>query len=553
MTRGPASLPHRLGVLLAVVAFVAIFAVLVVRGARDLEDHLAEWAGEELGRRTDGTYHLTLSDLSIRPLTGSISLDSATMTTDTARNRRRDKPLPNLEWRAYGCRVVGLDLLRIVLFKSFVARELGCSRAVARVALPSRPQKERGPSSDSAPAVTLEKLAGSFGLSSFRFAKVSLPALGFTLEQPSARGASSLRLERARFEAKDIRFDRATGDRKRPALWADRARLRASGLVMRPDTLSRVVIAGLEVGLTDSTLRLAGVRHAPSIPENEWVRRVRGRRDQIRFELDSLTARGVAYRAFMTEGDIGISALHLEGARFDVLTDKRIPRGHPSRHRTPQQLATSTSRAFHLDSVIIGRGTIVYREREPRRERPGLVTFDSMRATILNLHLPSRGRPLRIRASARLMGAGLLTVQTTVPLDAPDFRYELSGRLRAMPAKAFNRFLAENESFEFDDGWVEGITFHQASRAGQATTTLTPRYRDLSVEPTDDGGGVVGSVSRGVNELIADAFVVQSRNPDKEGENLRTARTVRRYDPTQNWIQFVWFGLRDALKETLKE
>ena len=151
------------------------------------------------------------------------------------------------------------------------------------------------------------------------------------------------------------------------------------------------------------------------------------------------------------------------------------------------------------------------------------------------------------------MSAGLLTVQATVPLDAPDFRYAVSGRLRAMPAKAFNRFLAENESFKLDGGWVEGITFRQTSRTGRATTTLTPRYRDLSVESTGDGGGVVGSVRRAANELIADAFVVQSRNPDEDGKNLRTARTVRHYDPTQSWTQFLWLGLRDGLKEAVKE
>jgi len=553
MVRAPARLPRRLVVLLAVVAFAVIFAVLAVRGARDLEDHLGEWAAEELAHRSDGVYRLILSDLSIRPLTGSISFDSATVATDTAPTRRREKPLPSLELRGYGCRVVGLDLLRIVLFKSFVARELGCSRAVARVALPSRPGKERRPTSDSAPAATLGKLARPLGLSSFRVAEVSFPALGFTLEQPNARGGSSIRLDQARFEAKDMRFDPTARGRKRPALWADRARLRASGLVMRPDTLSKVAIAGLEVGLTDSTLRLAGVRHAPTIPENEWVRRVRVRRDRIHFELDSLRARGVAYRALLADGDIRIRVLELEGARLDVLADKRIRRARPMRHRIPQQLAANPGRALLLDSAVVTRGTIVYREREPDRERPGHVSFDSVRATILGLHLPSQGRPLRIRASAKLMNAGLLAVEATVPLDAPDFRYELSGSLRAMPVKAFNRFLAENESFEFDDGWVEGITFRQTARAGQAMTTLTPRYRDLSVEPTDDGGGVIGLVSRGANELIADAFVVRSRNPDEDGENLRTARTVRSYDPAQNWLRFVWFGLRDALKEALKE
>jgi hypothetical protein len=36
-------------------------------------------------------------------------------------------------------------------------------------------------------------------------------------------------------------------------------------------------------------------------------------------------------------------------------------------------------------------------------------------------------------------------------------------------------------------------------------------------------------------------------------ENLRTVRTVRRYDPTNTWFQFLWFGLRDGLMEAVKE
>jgi hypothetical protein len=47
--------------------------------------------------------------------------------------------------------------------------------------------------------------------------------------------------------------------------------------------------------------------------------------------------------------------------------------------------------------------------------------------------------------------------------------------------------------------------------------------------------------------------VVRSRNPDEDGDNLRTARTVRRYDPANSWIRFLWFSLRDALTEALKE
>ena len=103
---------------------------------------------------------------------------------------------------------------------------------------------------------------------------------------------------------------------------------------------------------------------------------------------------------------------------------------------------------------------------------------------------------MRIAAGARLMNEGLLTMKASVPLDAPDFRYELSGKLGRMSAASFNRFLGENESFEFESGRIEGITFRQAAKGGRVTTTLTPRSRDRSVEAADEGGGLAGSVKR---------------------------------------------------------
>ena len=542
-------------VVLAAVALTLACVALAFRWwDRSVEDRLGRWAVAEITRRTDSTYRLALGDLSFLPLAGSISFDSAVVSTDSVRNRHRKSPLPALEWRARGCRVSGLDVVRLVFRRSFVARDLGCDRVVAGIVLASRAEDEGLSTADSAsPAAVLEKPARQLGLSSFEVADVSFPALSLTLERPGKGGGSSIRLEHARLEAENLVFDLTANPRERRALSAGRARLTATRLILRRDTLTEIAIAALEADLTDSTLRLAGVRHEPSIPEDQWLRRVRVRRDRIRFELDSLRARGVAWRAFVATSDIGVRALELEGVRLDVLTDKRIPRGRPQRHRSPQQAAADGGPALRLDSVLVSRGTIVYREREPGSERPGQVSFDAVRGRVLNLHLPSLGKALRIEAGARLMNEGLLTVEASVPLDAPDFQYRLSGRLGRMSATAFNRFLAENESFDFGKGSVDGIDFRQTVSGGRALTTVTPRYHSLSVRPTSEGGGLLGSVKRAVKKFVANAFVVHDRNPDEDGDHLRTARIVRRYDPVKTWLQFLWFGLRDGLMEALKE
>jgi hypothetical protein len=424
---------------------------------------------------------------------------------------------------------------------------LECRQLKVDLALAPRTREDSAGAADSTNVEgSARQLIRPLGVSSLRIAEISFPSMSLHLRRPGPRGGSSVALQRARFEATGIVVDPSIAT-------VDRARLAATGLVLRPDTLIDFSAARLAADFTDSTLTLTDAKHEPAIPEAEWVRRVRVRRDRVHFTLDSLRGRGVAYRAFLTSGDVAIRALELRGARLDVLSDRRIPKGLPRRHRTPQQVAAQTRSALRLDTIVVGGATITYRERKPETEGPGVVSFERVRATILDLDLPSRGKPLRVEASARLMGEGVLRARLSAPLDASDFRYELSGRLGRMPAKAFNRFLSVNEAFALDGGWVEEIEFRQAVAGGRARTTVTPRYRDLSVDPTGEGGGIIGSATRGVKEFLAQAFKVRSSNPGDPGKAPRVARTVRRYYPTSTWLQFLWFSLRDGLMEVVKE
>ena len=260
---------------------------------------------------------------------------------------------------------------------------------------------------------------------------------------------------------------------------------------------------------------------------------------------------GIAYRTLITTGDVEIRAIEAHGFRLNVLSDKRLPKGKPERHQTPQHAAASVEFPFRVDTVTVTGGDIVYLEHRPEKERPGRISFDSVHARVLDLNIPSGGKPLRIEARARFMNEGRLSVHATVPLDAKDFRYELEGKLGPMPATAINAFLGEVEAIKLEKGQVDSIDFRQVVVRGRSKTTLTPRYHDLSVESADKGGGVIGSVKRGVVKFVANTFKVHDENPTDEGKHVRVANAIVPYDPTKSWVQIIWHGLREGLKLTV--
>ena len=132
------------------------------------------------------------------------------------------------------------------------------------------------------------------GIPLFRINEISFPQLSFTLRRPGPNGGASAVLERAEFRVADLVFDPIADPRARRSVSSRYARIEAKGLVMRRDTLAEFTIARLETDLTDSTLGLAGVRRAPSLTDEEWVRAQKVRRDRIR--VGSRQCRGAGNR-----------------------------------------------------------------------------------------------------------------------------------------------------------------------------------------------------------------------------------------------------------------
>jgi len=534
-------------------AFLALL-VLAVGGAlylrwwdRYVEVGLGKWAVAEVSRRTGGTYQLILGDLDFRPLAGSLSFDSAVTVTDTAANRKRAAPLPILNARATGCQLSGVGVLSLLLQKHFNARHMGCGSVTASVQLllVAAVVADKDTEPTRAPD---ERPAPPLGISHFRIANVSFPTLVFSLRRPIPRGQSYLSLERARLTAELMEYD-PTAPLGQRAGSSKGVRLDASGFLLRPDTVSEFAIGGIDIGLSDSTLRLDSVVYRLRVPDSVWAKAQRRRTDRIMFGFDSLVGRGLDYRKFVRAGEFNVRVLELNGARLDVLSDKRLPPNPPSRHSIPQVAAQSTSPALRLDTLILHDAQIVYQEHKPKRDRPGKLTFGKLEASMANVHIPSQGAPLEIDVSTRLMNAGLLTAHATVPLDAADFEFKLKGKLGTMPAMMLNEFLEHTEPMVLKGGTIDSMNFSINTSKGVAKTTLVPYYHDLAID--FKGGGVGGFLKAGLIEFAANKFKVRATNPEGAGKPPRKATTTRTYDPMKAWLAYLWLCLRDPMMKTI--
>ncbi|HEY7192893.1 MAG TPA: hypothetical protein VH439_04055, partial [Gemmatimonadales bacterium] len=531
---------------------------------RYVETSLGQWAVAEISERTHGVYTLVLGDLDFRPIAGSLSFDSALVITDTTLNRSRGNPLPTLRARATGCRISKVSVLGLMLLKRFEAGAMGCQVVATAVelapatappkAIPSPPQPA-SPPAPQLPQATVDSgprqiLKPPLGIRKFEISNIAFPTLQFSIRRVRLRGEASFEIAHARLVGDKVEFDPTATPGTPEAFLSVGLRVGGSDLQFKPDPLTRYSLGGIDIGLSDSTLSLSNLTLGPSVTDEEWQRHQKTRRDRIRFSLDSLAAAGIQYRTLARTGEVHIRRVLLRGARFNVLSDKRLPAGLKKAHVTPQAAAQGTAPAVRIDTIVVDRSEISYLEHKPKRERPGRLDFADLTGRISNVDLPSSGSPLTIDLNTRLMGAGAMSVHATVPLDATDFRWNLTGRLGSMPASALNGFLEETLPIRAKGGQIDSMIFVTSTTGGVSKTTLTPYYRDLGIDFVSQGG-VTGFLKAGLIEFGANKFKVRTDNPEESNKPPRSAKTSRRYEPTQSWLSFLWLGLRDGLLKTV--
>jgi hypothetical protein len=337
-------------------------------------------------------------------------------------------------------------------------------------------------------------------------------------------------------------------------------RLKASGVERRWDDY-RTALRTLSLDLGSGAAVATGLSYGTVGTDADFTRRRRWRTDRIGVSADSLDVSGIdaaawvrrgAYRA----GHIGVTGLHL-----DVFSDKRKPsRGTRTVHKYPQEWFRTTPLDLHVDSATIA-GRVTYRERGAENPSTGVLRFENLRLSLANGGTdPARVRgdsTIRLRATARLMGAGPLRLELTLPMYARQFDGEWSGSLGGMDVSAFNELLTGISTMRFTNGSIDRIDFKASIRNGVSRGTVQPRWRDLSVElPGVARTGILRGIRRAIAKFAANQFVVRIDNHAGMGtaENPQepiNATIQHRWTQRETLLQHLWFSLRDALVVTL--
>jgi hypothetical protein len=216
----------------------------------------------------------------------------------------------------------------------------------------------------------------------------------------------------------------------------------------------------------------------------------------------------------------------------------------------PAELLAAVHVPVQVDSMEIVNARLNYGERFAVEGKAACITMDSMEVRAEGIDTKAGpDAPVVLRAKAKFMKAGRMTVQMSIPLGSPDFSLQYSGTLSAMDLRALNTFIETAEQMRIKKGDLQSAAFEIHVEDGRASGSVRVVYRGLVLAAIDKKTGSEMGVADFLTSFIANTFKIHGTNvPDKSGK-LRIGKVtyVRKWDDP--FFRFEWFALRSGVKD----
>jgi hypothetical protein len=559
---------------LAFLALSALGAYLFVRarGNRMLQGAGEAWIAHRVAALSDSVYQVRLHRLRYQPETRSLRFDSLVVGTDVVRNQARHRPLPTLTLSVHNGRVTGIDAWDIVSGRRIRAKEVGFDSVRTVVVLPPIFHDSAAAASPKAPVDTAprpvlfvigEADSAVLGSALAVVERVRFDNMGGRLVLPLADGPQELELAGLSVDLEHVTFD-PRREATSPFHVAD-VRVEAHRFVGDLGKTDRLSLAGLSGSFKDSTFTLDSVRLAPRDGDAGYMKGRKHRGTRVQVGADRLAVEGLDWNGLIQGTRVAARRLVVDGLELDLLLDKRLPANPgPKKPRPyPQQRVAALRGSVAIDSVILHKSRVQYGERSPTADRPGRLRFEDIEGAITNFNNDPRRQtdstPLRLDATAKLMGAGRLEALIEFPLLSPHFDARYRARLGRMDATRLNEILGPLVGVEIKEGEFTSLLLDAHVRNGVYSGILVPQYRGLGVsipqtaQQKKEEHGIKGffkGAKRSAMKVAANT-VVRTNNPPKPDKPPVTGKVAHVRRPWESFWAGIWQSLKPALKESL--
>lgn len=293
------------------------------------------------------------------------------------------------------------------------------------------------------------------------------------------------------------------------------------------DSLYWLTLHGLEYNSKQRIAKLDSFFSHPRDGEGAFSKKVGFQETRYECRLADLKAEGLDLASLVEGRELNIKSIRIGSGAADFYMNRGYP---PPREETEHvvisQRILSLGIPLRIDSLVVQKLAVSYKEYNPASEKSAVIRFESVTGAAYNItNVPSviASNPrMKVSVHGQFMGA-VIRAAMNFALDRTDGSFTASLEANKVPAEKLNSILTSTMLIEAREGILNKLEATVTGTANKAIADVKLLYEDLKINLLENKGN--GLEKKGLKSMFANILIFDD-NP-KDGK-LRTANGIQK-------------------------
>lgn len=275
----------------------------------------------------------------------------------------------------------------------------------------------------------------------------------------------------------------------------------------------------------------------------------RMRKSVLTLTVDSITLSGLDLDKSLTDEALRISHMGIHGANVAVDLDKTLPESAPTPVLLPPAALAAMPFSIRLDTLELKNAKAIYRERDPRTKRWGVIPFEHLHGTFTNVtndaEAIAAGENIKGEFACTFFDSAKVSGRYTAALDGSE-RFTVTTELTGLFLPKVNSATRPLLRMQVESGELHNMEMRMEGNAKRAKGKMTMDYSDLlvRVEP-----GTPKELRHSMFGSVMDAMLSQAYGGAMSADREQSFSIER--DPDRSMLTYLWHATREGLARNL--
>ncbi|HEX6428016.1 MAG TPA: hypothetical protein VF008_10040 [Niastella sp.] len=500
---------------------------------------------------SDSLYRITYDTIDIDEVDGEIVIKNLRLTPDSTYKKSNDSTLPKnlLQVTVPEIIISGVQTDAAVLDKEVVASMIKLTSPVVTMFTNRQSTKENDTTSaaDKIYKVLLR------GLEKISVDTIIITDADYHICQWS-NGDTIFSGSKIHAQLHHINISDSTSTDTSRVLFAENATLDVNKiLIRRSNQLYHYQFNEIQLRSRDRSFAVKKLHVTPTLDEAAHMRAVKWQTDRLDFDLYNLLFKQVNVQEILN-GNLIADELTIKNAQFKIFRDKAYPQKKESKiGHNPHQELLKIPIDIALKKIIVQGGYIEYKEKNPQTGSSGVVVFNDINASLLNV----TNRPDKIRENDRFTVHFNSRFLNKIPLSATlqfylsnkNGKYTVNARMKSTDATIFNQLSKPMALVEINSGTINSLDLNLICNDYNAKGIIRLLYNDLNVKLLKQEEISKEYKSKKMISLLANITILNA-NPDKN-KPVRIVTVNHERDIYRSMFNLIWKSIFEGAQKTV--